>query len=465
MPSIRIGFSTDFNVTSEQVGIGTTLPTARLDVRGQILSDNAAGGGGISTLTEYQGFLHSKQGIGNTVSIAQTTKGNLNSLSGEIVISGEVTVEDDTPLTGGRLDSLTVTGKFDLPHGGSEDREETPEKGSTRFNQDLGQLEFYTGYEWRTVGSYDGSGRGRGINFTYSPASYSTRLEYINISSTGNAIYFGELTVAKEPAQQACSSSTRGVFGGGEQPGGNNNVIDYITIASQGNAQDFGDTTVARGAGPASCSSSTRGLFAGGRTPTLQNVIDYISISTIGNALDFGDLDIPVQWLSSCASSTRGFFAGGNVSPPTTTIRFVTISSTGNSTKFGDLTTPGQTFFGLSNSIRGIFAGGNTPVPAGGFAGSTDFNDIQYITLSTTGNTTDFGDLTLARRSCASTSNSTRGVFSCGQSSTPVSSISTVNNIDYITIATTGNAIDFGDSGGNGFGAGCSDSHGGLGGF
>jgi hypothetical protein len=83
--------------------------------------------------------------IGNTVSIAQTTKGNLNSLSGEIVISGEVTVEDDTPLTGGRLDSLTVTGKFDLPHGGSEDREETPEKGSTRFNQDLGQLEFYTG--------------------------------------------------------------------------------------------------------------------------------------------------------------------------------------------------------------------------------------------------------------------------------------------------------------------------------
>jgi hypothetical protein len=69
---------------------------------------------------------------------------------------------EGTALTGGRLDSLTVTGTFDLPHGGSEDREETPEKGSTRFNQDLGQLEFYTGLEWRTVGSYDGSGRGRG---------------------------------------------------------------------------------------------------------------------------------------------------------------------------------------------------------------------------------------------------------------------------------------------------------------
>lgn len=465
MPSIRIGFSTDFVLVNEQVGINTTNPTALLDVRGQIRADRTTGSGGITTLTTYDGFLQSRQTVGTNISIASTTKGNLNSISGEIIVDGEVTVSSGTPLTGGRLDSLTVTGTFDLPRGGSANREVTPEKGSTRFNQDLGQLEFYTGYEWRTVSSYDGSGRGRGINFTYSPAAYSTRLEYINISSTGNAIYFGELTVAKEPAQQACSSSTRGVFGGGEQPGGNNNVIDYITIASQGNAQDFGDTTVARGAGPASCSSSTRGLFAGGRTPTLQNVIDYIQISTIGNAIDFGDLNIPVQWLASCSSSTRGFFAGGNTSPPTTDIRFVTISSTGNSTKFGDLTTPGQTFFGLANSIRGVFAGGNNPTPASGFLGSADFNRIQYITLSTTGNTTDFGDLTLARRSASATSNSTRGVFSAGYSSAPVSPITNVNNIDYITIATTGNAIDFGDSGGNGFGAGCSDSHGGLGGF
>jgi len=164
MPSIRIGFSTDFNLTGEQIGIGTTNPTARLDVAGQIRSDDSAGSGGVSTVTRYAGFLDEAQGLGNNVSIAETTKGNLNSLSGEIKISGEVTVTEDTKLTGGRLDSLTVTGKFDLPHGGTEDREDTPEKGSTRFNQDLGQLEFYTGYEWRTVNSYaDSGGRGRGV--------------------------------------------------------------------------------------------------------------------------------------------------------------------------------------------------------------------------------------------------------------------------------------------------------------
>ena len=66
MPSIRIGFTTDFNLRSRQVGIGTTLPTSRLDVRGQILSDNSAGGGGVSTITRYDGFLTTTQGIGNT---------------------------------------------------------------------------------------------------------------------------------------------------------------------------------------------------------------------------------------------------------------------------------------------------------------------------------------------------------------------------------------------------------------
>ena len=46
MPKIRIGLSTDFNLTGEQVGIGTTVPTARLEVAGQILADNTAGSGG-----------------------------------------------------------------------------------------------------------------------------------------------------------------------------------------------------------------------------------------------------------------------------------------------------------------------------------------------------------------------------------------------------------------------------------
>ena len=65
------------------------------------------------------------------------------------------------------------------------------------------------------------------------------------------------------------------------------NTIDFITIASAGNATDFGDLTRIANQ-PAACSSSTRGVFGGG-TDT-DNTIDYVTILTTGNAVDFGDL-------------------------------------------------------------------------------------------------------------------------------------------------------------------------------
>ena len=64
---------------------------------------------------------------------------------------------------------------------------------------------------------------------------------YINIGSLGNAQYFGELTNSRQNPG-ACSSSTRGLWGGGT-PGFQ---IDYVTIASAGNAIDFGDLSVNR---------------------------------------------------------------------------------------------------------------------------------------------------------------------------------------------------------------------------
>ena len=167
MPSIRIGFSTDFNLVGEQVGIGTTNPAARLEVAGfLILADNTSGSGGISTLTRYDGFLQPDQKVVNTVSIAETTKGNLNSLSGEIKIEGEVTVESGTTITGGRLDSLTATDRFAVPLGETNNRDNAPEAGTTRFNQDFGTLEFFDGANWKTVNSYaryHGGAAGRGV--------------------------------------------------------------------------------------------------------------------------------------------------------------------------------------------------------------------------------------------------------------------------------------------------------------
>jgi hypothetical protein len=62
---------------------------------------------------------------------------------------------------------------------------------------------------------------------------------------------------------------------------------------------------------------------------------------------------------------------------------------------------------------------------------------MDYITIATTGNATNFGNLTVSRGLLAGVSNATRGVFGGGTTSSAV--------MDYITVATTGNATNFGN--------------------
>ena len=118
----------------------------------------------------------------------------------------------------------------------------------------------------------------------------------------------------------------------------------------------------------------------------------------------------------------------------TNVIQYVTIATTGNAIDFGDLTLGRSNITGCSSTTRGIFAGGYT---GGGLTNVS--NVIDYVTIASTGNATDFGDLTLARFSPAGCSSSTRGLFAGGYGG------GNVNIIDYITIASTGNATDFGD--------------------
>ena len=92
-----------------------------------------------------------------------------------------------------------------------------------------------------------------------------------------------------------------------------------------------------------------------------------------------------------------------------------------------------------------------------GYVAPARTNRIDFVTIASTGNAADFGDLTLVRNNYGSLSNSTRGVFLGGND--PFT-----NTIDFVLIATTGNASDFGDVPvtQTGLGAAGSDSHGGL---
>ena len=65
----------------------------------------------------------------------------------------------------------------------------------------------------------------------------------------------------------------------------------------------------------------------------------------------------------------------------TADMEFVTIASTGNAEDFGNLVGNRVSPGGGANSVRGIFAGGSSA------------DEIMYITISSTGNTQDFGEL------------------------------------------------------------------------
>jgi hypothetical protein len=279
-------------------------------------------------------------------------------------------------------------------------------------------------------------------------------LQTVTIPTLGNAVSFGSLSVGIRGAS-GFASSTRGIFGGAANSSGEPiNVIQYITIASAATSIDFGDTTVSRSA-TGGASNETRGLFAGGDSGPALNVIDYITIATTGNATDFGDLTQSRFALAGLASTTRAVFGGGLLSATVrTTIDYVTIASTGDAVSFGDLSNRTQHLAACSSATRGLFAGGQNNT-------SQEVNIIEYITISSTGAATDFGDLLYATYTIAGTSSSTRGIFGGGISDS--SGIGAMNVISYVTIATTGNALDFGDLVSTQYLlSACSNAHGGL---
>ena len=450
MPSIRVGFGSDYTLKNQNIGIGTDNPRARLDVIGALKGDINVSG--VNTLSVYEGFVPEFQNINENL----TLTGEFNSPSEDIVVGAGVTfvVSVGSTVTLGSLESISVQSHFSVPNGGTSTRTADPVEGMVRFNDDLNTLEFWNGFEWRQFTVTGASGRGVFAGGAVGPAD-SSLIEYINISSTGNSINFGNLTSARRYTT-GCASETRGIIHGGTGV----TAIDYITIASQGNGISFGTISNNR-AGTASASSSTRGLFAGGYQPAIPvNNIEYIQISTLGNPVDFGDLFTGRYGNAGCSSPTRAIFGGG--SGPSTAIRSIVdtviISSLGNAVQFGNLTQQRTQTASVWNSTRGIFGGGLLS-----FSPVSYTNTMDYVTLSSFGNASYFGDLTVATSQFKEgTSTQIRGVFGGGYTSPGVN----VNVMSYVTISTTGNAIDFGDlSQQRRALGGFSDSHGGLGGF
>ena len=148
-------------------------------------------------------------------------------------------------------------------------------------------------------------------------------------------------------------------------------------------------------------------------------------------------------------------FALGNANPAyVNTVDFVTISTLGNSATFGDLTTIRAVSGAFSNSVRAVFSRGEL------YPNENATNVMDFFTFSTLGDATDFGDSTVSVSNGmdGGCSSPTRGCTGGGR----IPSGNT-NVIDYVQIMATGNAIDFGDLNvGGQYPAALSNGHGGL---
>ena len=352
------------------------------------------------------------------------------------------------------LTTFTSPYYFVPPSGTTADRPSGSDcvPGLLRFNTDIGRLEVWRGDHWATIQgdspNLDGGARGVfGGGYVPGGGGDQSRIDYVTISSLGNAITFGSLSAARR-GLSGCGSATRGLFMGAS--GASPQRIDFITYSSTGNATTFGTLSTNK-EGNGALSSSTRAIsFGGDNVGSGTNVIEYMTIASESNGIDFGDLLNPqTSFTGGIASSTRGVIGGGNVYPAqtaTNSIQYITISTLGNSVRFGDLTASKGNGVAVSNSTRGLFMGG-----------SPTTNTIEFITIASTGNAQDFGDLILGTDSLSACASPSRGLYAGGRTPT------TTNTIGYITILSTGNAIDFGDLTIARFSSGaCSNAHGGL---
>ena len=183
-------------------------------------------------------------------------------------------------------------------------------------------------------------------------------------------------------------------------------------------------------------STSGRGLLVGGYWSTALSDIESVQISTLGNAIDFGTM-MTAKWdAASSSSSTRGISGGGTTPTYLNEIEYTTIASRGNGVDFGDLNATNMAYSaGCSSSTRGMFNAGYQSSPAP----HAYLDDINYVEIATTGNAGDFANLSTSTYAFASYASPTRGFVAGGD--TP----SKDYLIQVYTISNKANTTNFGE--------------------
>ncbi len=328
--------------------------------------------------------------------------------------------------------------------------------GAMRFNSDSQKLEYWMGSAWMQILTFsptlDGGARGVFAGGGDPADPTLDVMDFITISTSGNAADFGDLSSNRRHGS-GCASSVRNFVMGGysDSAGAVRNTVEASIFASAGGSSSFCNLTAARYVAAAG-GNSNRGLYSGGHSPnapTIAASIDVFDTFSGTTAVDFGDLSQGRVDTAGSANVTRFVVAGGITPSQVNTIDFATISTLGNSQDFGDLSSTSIHNGGASSPIVCIWNGVGTSV-------STNCEKMVY---ASGGNTVSFGEMTVSRNTHAAVSDCVRIVVAGG-----VVPGARTNVIDYTSFSTGGSSADFGDlTDIRSQLAGGSNAHGGLG--
>ena len=326
----------------------------------------------------------------------------------------------------------------------------SPKNGAIWWDSANSKVYVYANGEFReiTLNTDYPSAYSPGIDWggdrTLSTDENSLQIDYFDMTTTTNAADFGDLTQVWSGINASFSDASRGVMHSDNKanPVTTTN-LEYVTIATPGNASNFGNGRYGT-VNTSGASDGTYGIISCGfkyGSPNLTiNDIYYVTIQTLANAANFGDQTVAVSARGSISNATYAVFGGGynyngSTSTQSNVMDYITVATTGNATDFGDLVVARAFLAGCEDATRGVFTGGMW----GSSSQSGFYNNMEYITVATPGNTTDFGDLTAGRGNLGAAGNGTRGVI-VGGIEYPWAAI--VDTVEYITIQTTGNAAD-----------------------
>ena len=129
---------------------------------------------------------------------------------------------------------------------------------------------------------------------------------------------------------------------------------------------------------------------------------------------------------SNTGVGARGLYMGGSTPTKLDVIDYITISTLGDSQDFGNLTAAKANGNSFGSQTRGVLCGGVTP---------STVTDTDMVFFSSLGNATDYATLTSSRKEATVVSSQTRAVHAGGGD----------NVMQYLTIEAGGNWVDFGD--------------------